>query len=518
MAPPGARRVRLAEVLAALSVVTDLGTGQAPGKALRAAVVATRLAEHLGFSRPVAHDAYYAALLRHLGCTATAHDEAFFFGGDELAWRPLGERSDFADPREMLGLLAAIGRGTGSMRPRYVLRTLRLGDRADQLIVGAVCEAGRLLAAQLGMSREVQDGVDQVFERWDGRGAPGRLRGDAIVITARLAAVAHQAVIFHRLGGPAAADDMVRRRKGRWLDPGVADAYLAIGSAVLRELDAADAWQLALDVEPEPRQQVGESRLDSVARAFADLVDLQTVATLGHSPGVAALADGAARSLRLDDGATVRLRRAALLHDLGRVGISVAVWERTSGLTQADHEQVRLHPYLTARVLERSEILAPLAPIASQHHERLDGSGYHVGLRARELSIEARILAAADVVQALCQPRPHRPARSLDEAAHVARAEATGGRLDADAVGAVLEAAGVAPRRLVRHRPAGLSEREVEVLRLIARGLSNRAIGEQLGVSPRTAEHHVQHVYDKIGLATRAGAALFALEHDLLSD
>lgn len=311
---------------------------------------------------------------------------------------------------------------------------------------------------------------------------------------------------------------MVRRRKGRWLDPGVADAYLAIGSAVLRELDAGDAWQLALDVEPEPRQQVGDSRLDSVARAFADLVDLQTVATLGHSSGVAALADGAARSLRLDEAATVRLRRAALLHDLGRVGVSVAVWERGSELTRADHEQVRLHPYLTARVLERSEILAPLAPVASQHHERLDGSGYHVGLRARELSMDARILAAADVVQALCQPRPQRPARSLGEAAHVTRAEATQGRLDADAVGAVLEAAGVAPARLIRQRPAGLSEREVEVLRLIARGLSNRAIGEQLGVSPRTAEHHVQHVYDKIGLATRAGAALFALEHDLLSD
>lgn len=516
LARSGPSMLRLADVLCALSVITDLGTGQRPEKALRAAVVGVRLAEDLGLSRVTVADVYYATLLRHVGCTATAREEAFLFGGNELVSRPIGERTDERNTRELLAMLASVGQDAGLMRLRYLARTLRLGSRVTDTIITPLCEAGRMLAARVGLGPGVQDGIDQVFERWDGAGSPRRLQGEAISPAARLAALAHQVVAFERLGGLEAARTMVHHRAGAWFDPAAAASFLRLGPEILRELASADAWQLAIAAEPAPRLQIGASRLNDVATAFADLVDLQSVYTLGHSRQVAALAEAAADRLNLDPAARARLVRAGLFHDLGRVAVSVGIWERRSPLTTADWEQVRLHPYYTDRVLSRSPVLAPIARLAACHHERLDGSGYPSGAAAREIPLEARILAAADVVQALSQERPHRPARSLDETAAVVRDEVRAGRLDAQVAAAVLDAAGSPSGRLAAPRPGGLSEREIEVLRLVARGLTNREIGDHLGISPRTAEHHVQHVYDKIGVATRAGAALFALEHGFL--
>ena len=195
------------------------------------------------------------------------------------------------------------------------------------------------------------------------------------------------------------------------------------------------------------------------------------------------------------------------------------MWEKPGPLATAEWEQARLHAYLSERVLATSAALAPMAAIAGMHHERLDGSGYHRGCRGPELPPAARVLAAADAFQAMAQPRPHRAALAPEQAADVLAAEAHAGRLDPDAVAAVLETAGRPPSRL-RHelRPGGLSDREVEVLRLVAAGYTNPDIGRRLGISRRTAEHHVQHIYTKIGVSTRAAATLFALEHSLLGD
>ena len=235
---------------------------------------------------------------------------------------------------------------------------------------------------------------------------------------------------------------------------------------------------------------------------------------LGHSPGVAGLAAAAAVRMGMPEPGAVR--RAALLHDLGRTAVPTGVWERRGRLRTADWERVRLHPYHTERILARSEFLSPLARVAGMHHERMDGAGYHRGTSGAQIPPEARLLAAADAYQALTQERPHRPARSGAEAAEEVAAEARRGLLDPDSVRAVVEAAGEAPPPVPDTKPAGLSPREVEVLRLVARGLSNRGIAESLHISPRTAEHHVQHIYTKIGVSTRAGAAMFAMEHGLL--
>ena len=309
---------------------------------------------------------------------------------------------------------------------------------------------------------------------------------------------------------------MLRERSGGWFDPAVAGAFQRYGEDLLRANDAVDPWQAVLEAEPAPVRRVRPGELDRVAHCFADMVDLKSTYTLGHSTRVAELAELAARAVGLDEPAVTDLRRAALLHDLGRVGVSSGIWDKPGALTRSEREQVRLHPYHTERILACSPVLAPLGRIAGLHHERLDGSGYHHGFGAAAIPVPARLLAVADTFQTLTQDRPHRAAHAPAQAAERLAEEARAGRLDTDCVRAVVEAAGQPPAAARTSRPSGLSDREVEVLRLVARGLSNRQIADTLVISRRTAEHHVQHVYAKIGTSTRAAAALFAMEHDLL--
>jgi DNA-binding CsgD family transcriptional regulator len=328
--------------------------------------------------------------------------------------------------------------------------------------------------------------------------------------------VATQVVIFHREGGVDAASAMVAERTGGWFDPTVAEAFRAHGPHLLDQLDACDPWVAVLDAEPEPVHWITDSEVDRMARAFADLIDLKSTYTLGHSKEVAALAAAAATALGLPMGEVRDVGRAGLLHDVGRVAVSSGIWEKRKPLTRAEMEQIRLHPYHTERILSRAAALERVGRIAGMHHERLDGSGYHHGAAGSAIPTAARILAAADAYQTLTQHRPHREAVRPERAAELVTGEAERGRLDPDCVRAVIEATGRVRRPIRMARPAGLSEREVEVLRLIARGLSNKQVAAELFISPRTAEHHVQHVYDKIGVSTRAGAALFAMEHDPL--
>jgi HD-GYP domain-containing protein (c-di-GMP phosphodiesterase class II) len=283
---------------------------------------------------------------------------------------------------------------------------------------------------------------------------------------------------------------------------------------LLSSLAVEDPLSSVLGAEPPPRATVPIGALGSLCEAFADLADLKSRYTLGHSRGVAALASTAGGLAGLEREAIDRLRLAALLHDVGRTSVSTSIWERPGRLSAGETDQVRLHPYWSERVLVRAPALAGFGPLAGAHHERLDGTGYHRRAGGAGLSREARVLAAADVMHALLEPRPHRPGRDVDGARRLLEEEARAGRLDPGAVGAVVEAAGAAAPR--RAWPAELTDREVDVLRLAARGLSNKEIASRLVVSARTVQHHLAHVYDKIGRRTRAGAALFAMEHGLV--
>jgi HD-GYP domain-containing protein (c-di-GMP phosphodiesterase class II) len=286
---------------------------------------------------------------------------------------------------------------------------------------------------------------------------------------------------------------------------------------LLSDLDSASNWSTVIAAEPQLGLLISEERFDDALQAIADFVDLKSPFTIGHSRGVADLAAEAARVLGLGDAGGLTVRRAGLLHDLGRLGVTNAVWDKRGELSQAETERVRLHPYLTERMLALSPALAELGAIAVQHHERLDGSGYPRGLQGDAITPAGRILGAADAYHAMVELRPHRAARSPEEAASALRAEVVAGRLDGDAVDAVLRAAG---HQVTRRRvfPAGLTAREVEVLRLVACGFSTKEIADALVISRKTAANHVEHIYAKIDVSNRARAALFAMQHGLMTD
>jgi HD-GYP domain-containing protein (c-di-GMP phosphodiesterase class II) len=276
-------------------------------------------------------------------------------------------------------------------------------------------------------------------------------------------------------------------------------------------------WDAVIHAEPALTVMLTPEQLDTILVAIADFVDLKSPYTLGHSRAVADLAAAAGRALGLPDPEVRTLRLAGLVHDFGRLGVSNSIWDSPGPLGPGEWERVRMYPYLTERMLHQSAALAPLAAIAVQHREHLDGSGYPHRLSGGAISRPARILGAADAYQSMREPRAHRPAWTAPEAAAQLRGEVRAGRLDGTAVDSVLAAAGHrVPRR--RDGVAGLTAREVEVLTLLARGMSNRQIGERLVITPKTVGNHVEHIYAKIDASSRTAAGLYAMHHGLLPE
>ena len=518
---PGTSDLRLAEVIAALSLATDLGMGQPLEYALCVCVLSVRLGEALGLSESELREVYYLALLRHTGCNAETYRMADLFG-DELALRTDFAAVDSGHSSQVLGLVIRyIQQANEGRSALHVARMIAQGLLTTPHLMKesftGFCEVAQRLALRLGFSEGIQLALGQVFERWDGRGIPGRVKGENIALSMRIVALAQDAIIFHRLEGAEAAVTMARERKATSYDPRMVECFCQQATQLLAGLEQEPSWEAVLSLEPGKRTRLSGEQFDHACRAIADFADIKSPYTLGHSVGVAELAAQAARSLGLPEADSVALRRAGLLHDLGRVAVSAGIWGKLGPLSEKEWEMVRLHPYYTERVLARPAILARLGALAALHHERLDGSGYYRGLPASMLSPAARVLAAADVYHAMTEPRPHRPALSPEIAAEQLRREARAGRLDSEATNSVLAAAGHSVRSTRREFVAGLSGREIEVLRLIARGHSKKQIAGQLIISEKTVDNHIQHIYNKIGVSTRAGATLFATEHDILA-
>jgi HD-GYP domain-containing protein (c-di-GMP phosphodiesterase class II) len=510
--------VRLADLLAGLSLISDHGLGLPPDDAVRSCLVATALARKLDLHESEVACVFYDALLEHVGCPGYAH-ETYLAWGDDFAANRAAQRTNFADPKELVTtyLPSLLRELEGWGRPQVAARFLTRGPGFLKRFATASCEVAAHTARRLGLSEEVQLSLRQYSEWWNGKGVPHGVKGEEIALTGRVVHVASVAVKFDVLGGLELAVGAVRRRAGTVLDPAVADTFASHAAELLEAASRGDPRHRVLEAEPEPVRFVPIARLPELAAAFGDLADLKTPFTHGHSAGVAHLVRRAGEMLGLDTDMLARLEVAALLHDLGRVAVSNAVWEKPGPLTSGEWEQVRLHAYHSERILSCTAVLEPMAALAGMHHERMDGSGYHRGCTAGQLPMPARVLAAADALQAMTQARPHRGALSVDDAAERLQDDVRAGRHDPDAVRAVVDAAGGRPQRKAVLTPGGLSEREVEVLQLVAQGLSNREIAQRLYISPRTAEHHVQHIYAKIGISSRAAAALFAMEHGLLA-
>jgi len=519
MEPHRPNRLRLAELIAALSLATDLGLGQPMAHALRTCLIAVSLGRTLGLPESQLADTYYTTLLRFVGCTSDSHELMDFAAGEDVRFRQLMVAIGNDTPDDMAPHLAQFMAEVGARGdiPMRVREALESPDGIGAQIAAVHCEVATMLATRLGLGPTVCDALRHAFERWDGRGLPDGRSGEAVPSPIRLAMVARDIEVLTRTRGLEETRDALRRRRGHAFDPHVVDVFLKHGARIVSDIEVQDVWNEVLRCEPGEPRWVPADRIDEALTAFADFADAKTPFTLGHSRGVAELAETAVRNLGLSSADATCVRRAGLLHDIGRSGVPNVIWERNGPLSVDQWERVRLHVYYTERILTRCECLHPISTIAAAHHERLDGSGYHRGSRGNDLDHRARVLAAADACQAMLQPRPHRPARTLDDAARELRREVSAGRLDPQAVEAVLAGAGARPRRTVPSRPGNLTEREIEVLRLMAEGRSNRDMATSLGITPKTVGHHVQHIYDKIGVSTRAAAAVFAVENRLLN-
>jgi HD-GYP domain-containing protein (c-di-GMP phosphodiesterase class II) len=507
----------LAELVAALSLGIDLGFGQPMEHVLRQCLIALRLAERIGLDEQERAVVYYTALLVNVGCHADAHEQAKWFG-DDIALKAGKYRHELRSVRTAAASMRLVGSGNPPLhRFRVGLEFAFSGHREMDDVISSHAAMARALAEQLGLPDAVLAALGGSYEQWDGRGWPGKLAGADVPIAARLAQLAEFVEVAHRVGGVPAATALARKRGGRQFDPALADLLCAEADTILAGLDSVGTWEAVIEAEPALAVVLSAERFDAALLAIATFVDLKSPYTLGHARAVADLAAQAGARLGASESAVRTLRRAGLVHDLGRLGVSNSIWDKRGPLGAGEWERVRIHPYLTERMLHQSEALAPLGAIAVQHRERLDGSGYPRGLVGAAISRPARILGAADAYQAMREPRPHRPPRSADEAAAELRAEVKAGRLDTEAVEAVLGAAGHRASRR-REGPAGLTAREVEVLRLLARGMSNKATAQHLVISPKTVANHIEHIYAKIGASSRATASLFAMQHGLLPE
>jgi HD-GYP domain-containing protein (c-di-GMP phosphodiesterase class II) len=509
--------VGLAELVATFALGQDNAFGQPLGAQLRSCLIAMRIADVIDLAEADRETVYWVAQLRYVGCSGHAHETAVVFG-DEVALRSRSLVNDLTDPKVVLGeIVRHAGAGqSGPRRTRDVLAMLAGGREYMKMNFRAGCEVADALLERLDMSAAVRVSLRHTFERWNGKGLPDGVGGENIPLPMRIVHLSQDMEVIARIRGCDQAIDAARQRRDNTYDPRLVDAFLPVVVEVIESLDKLDPWDAALAAEPGRRRELRDAEFDRALLVAADFVDLKSPYTAGHSRGVAELSAGAATELGCDSGEVRRLRAAGLLHDLGRMGIPNSIWDKPGPLTRSELDRVQLHPLLGEQMLRRSAGLAPLAPIAACHHERLDGAGYAKGLTATALSRPARILAAADRYHAMVEPRAHRPAHSPDQAAVALRAAASSGELAGDVVEAVLASAGHRARRHRPARPAGLTERELDVLRLVARGMSTKQVAAELVISAKTADHHIQHIYAKIGVSTRGAAALFASEHDLL--
>ena len=514
----GEPHVHRHELLAALSRGIDLCMGQPMGHTLGQTYISLVLAERAGLDADERREVFHTSMLSWAGCHVDSLEQARWFGDDHRVKAEI-RMVDLGDEQAEQEFVARwVGAGQPlPQRRRTIAAFPGEGVRDTEAMFENHGRAAAALAESLDVPVRLCIGLDQVYERWDGAGEPRGLRGAEATFSARAANLGDIVMAIHRAGGADAAVAVARARRGTQFDPDLVDAFCDEADAIFGTLDAVEAFDATMRVCPSLDDVLDDEALDRALLVLADYVALKAPSTLGHQPATAAPVDAAADDVGLGTTERAGARRAALLHDLGRMGVPAAVWESPGPFTPAQTQQMRLHPYLTEAILEPFPGLRAHGRLACQHHERLDGSGYPRGISAAEITPSARLLAAADVYASKAQPRPHRPAIPAAELPEVLRREVGEGRLDAAAVEAVLVAAGHR-RHHRREWPAGLTEREVEVLGLAARGRSTAEMAALLHVSPKTIGNHLEHIYTKTGARNRATLSIFAMRHGLLAE
>ena len=513
------REVHRGELVATLSLATDLAMGQPMGFGLRSCLASVALADRLGLAAADRLQTYYQALLRYAGCTGQTDMLVALFG-DEIALRQDFARLDAAQAGQLLPVvfrhLVAAGEGRNPLAFLGGLIQGMVESRGTSaLVFEAHCEVAGRLAQRLGLPAAVAGNLGQLYERWDGKGQPNGLSGEAVAPAVRVVSLVQDAlVLLGVLPREQALATLLSRRGGAY-DPQIVDALLADPDLLAPVVEDDALFGAVLAAAPEPDPPLSAAGIDAAAEVIADFIDLKSPVIAGHSRAVAALAAAAAENAGLPAGDVADLRRAGLLHDLGYMAIPARL--RLASASSGDKsEQGRLHPYYGERLLARSVALSPIGAIIAEHHERLDGSGFHRGIKGTQISLSGRILAAAESYQSLIENRPFRVTQTPAQAAGTLNKAAREGSLDPIACRAVLDAAGHHLRSGKPVFAAGLTAREIEVLRLVAAGQSTKQVARLLELSPKTVDNHVQSIYAKAEVRTRAGATLFAIEHGLL--
>ena len=509
------RSLRQAEIVMALSLATDLGTGRPMEWAIRSALLGIRLGESLGMSEQELREVYYCALLLYIGCTSQIELGLRLFGDDPAAVIASVDFVDQGNPQEMMAWMETnVGRGRPPAERQDTLENI--GQIIAKYKLGH-CEVARMLSERLELEPAIRQALWHMAEKWNGEGLPQGLRGEAIPRSMRLVLLVRDLEPYLNTHGIEAAVTVAKQRGGVLHDPEIAQRFCEQAYTLCADLEQGANWETLLAVEPLP-QVYSEAAFDKACLVVADFIDLISPFFTAHSRRVAALAEEAAKRYGLPESEVKIVWRAALVHDLGKVAVAHGLWNRERPLNNSEWERVRLHPYYSERILARPRLLAALGTIAGAHHEKLDGSGYHRGMRGDSLSAVDRLLTAANFYRARLEARPNRAAQTSDAVAQMMRQAVRAGELDGEAVQAVLAAAGHHTVPVQRERVAGLTRREVEVLRVLVRGLTNRQMAEVLGISEKTVDTHIMHIYQKIGCSTRSAATLFAMQHHLVSD
>ena len=413
--------VRLSEVLGALSYALDLTEGQAPGHSLRCCWIAMHIGQQLHFGPSELSDLYYATLLKDAGCSSNAARLWELYGGDDRATK-LDYKTVDSQSLLQIGQFVLQHAGPGEAlrdRIRRVLRLARDGVALSNELTQTRCERGADIVRRLGFGTEVAAGIYALDEHWNGRGKPDHKRGEAIPLIARIALLAQVADVFHAMAGPKASMAEVQRRSATWFDPSVVDAFATVAATpeFWQGLSEADLDRRVAALEPVSCAIViDEDRLDQVAEAFAAVIDAKSNYTGGHSERVTGYAGEIAQQLGWGEARKRWLRRAALLHDIGKLGVSNAILDKPGRLDEGEWQAVKRHAELSETILHRSHVFRDLSKIAGAHHERLDGGGYPRRLRGDEIPIEARIITVADIFDALTAERPYRAPLPIGEA------------------------------------------------------------------------------------------------------
>jgi putative nucleotidyltransferase with HDIG domain len=418
-------RVALSEVLGALSYALDLTEGEPPGHAVRTTAIGMRLGEHIGLDEEERSSLFYALLLKDAGCSSNASRLSSLFAADDHAAKRAMKVTDWSKSGALAAYTwRAVAPGRGPVAKARVMRRITQAEEVTRELIGTRCERGADIARMLELGEDTAQAIRALDEHWDGSGQPFGLRGDQIPLFGRVLCLAQTVEVFVRTVGLRGALGMALKRRGRWFDPALVDALLSVRDDRAFWAPLEDARCVPPVAVWEPADRVltaGEDRLDRVADAFARVIDAKSPFTARHSGEVAHWAAAIGGVLEMGVEELRDLRRAALLHDIGKLAVSSRILDKPGRLDPDEIAAIREHPRYTQQILERVACLRGIVETAASHHERLDGGGYHRGLGALDLSRPARILAVADVYEALTADRPYREAMPADRALAIVR-------------------------------------------------------------------------------------------------